>query len=307
MSHFTILTEKQYLTSFLSCYKSHRELWDPKHEDYLNKNAKLPGYKALLKILRTVFIDATIHDVKKKINILRSGYRRELHKIKMGQATGRSYTPKLWWFKYIDFLKNHMQNIELVNIMDDTVRSSICDEEEESSIKENSDSYPFLNITEIKQSDNEEVDESNMVEEVEISYAPHTKRQKIKFENPDDICFKTPTEDSLDEYDESPFQDTNTSSHVKTLSNISAPYRKSTNSSFRDVKSNYNEDEVLACGWMMQYRNLRSEQKIFAKKAIDDILFEAKLETLHRHSVRINEAALCNNCGRVAEQFSMTN
>ncbi|XP_037937313.1 uncharacterized protein LOC119670932 isoform X2 [Teleopsis dalmanni] len=301
-----------FWTQFIDIYKSQPALWDVNSDNYNMKQYKISAYNTLLAKLREIDPNADINMVKRKINSFRSCLRRERQKTVSMAKLGKEYVSTWKFYPYFSFINepDPFDDDKLVNGSNITYSKEeivISLGNDESSIKENSDSYPFLNITEIKQSDNEEVDESNMVEEVEISYAPHTKRQKIKFENPDDICFKTPTEDSLDEYDESPFQDTNTSSHVKTLSNISAPYRKSTNSSFRDVKSNYNEDEVLACGWMMQYRNLRSEQKIFAKKAIDDILFEAKLETLHRHSVRINEAALCNNCGRVAEQFSMTN
>lgn len=53
------------------------------------------------------------------------------------------------------------------------------------------------------------------------------------------------------------------------------------------------EDEVMTRGWTFDYKKLSPDQKMFAKKAIQDVLFEAQLETLTIQSVRINAETKC--------------
>lgn len=46
---------------------------------------------------------------------------------------------------------------------------------------------------------------------------------------------------------------------------------------------------TIANAWTGEYRVLSEDQKIFANKSIDDVLFEARMGTLHRNSVKINQ------------------
>ena len=59
--------------------------------------------------------DATIDDVKKKINILRSNYRKELKKILTSKRSGASsddvYKPKSWVFHLLHFINKTEQPI----------------------------------------------------------------------------------------------------------------------------------------------------------------------------------------------------
>ena len=63
--------------------------------------------------------------VKKKINMLRSGYRRELKKVtdsyKSGAGTSEIYEPTLWYFLDIDFLRDQEIQVPGISTMDDTI------------------------------------------------------------------------------------------------------------------------------------------------------------------------------------------
>ncbi|XP_059049131.1 uncharacterized protein LOC131844301 [Achroia grisella] len=43
--------------------------------------------------------------------------------------------------------------------------------------------------------------------------------------------------------------------------------------------------------WVDKLENLEADQRLLAEKAINDVLFEAEMGTLHRHSVKINQQA----------------
>lgn len=94
--------EKEVMEEFISCYQHFTALWDNSSMDYLSKKKKEPGYQELLKILKRVNRDASVQDVKRKINSLRCCYRREIKKIQLSYG---SYEPRLWWFHMMDFLK----------------------------------------------------------------------------------------------------------------------------------------------------------------------------------------------------------
>ncbi|XP_064554893.1 uncharacterized protein LOC135439943 isoform X1 [Drosophila montana] len=94
--------EKEVMEEFISCYRHFTALWDNASIDYLSKKKKAPGYQELLKILRRVNREASVQDVKRKINSLRCCYRREIRKI---QSSYDGYEPRLWWFHMMDFLK----------------------------------------------------------------------------------------------------------------------------------------------------------------------------------------------------------
>ncbi|KAK9719662.1 hypothetical protein QE152_g22552 [Popillia japonica] len=48
--------------------------------------------------------------------------------------------------------------------------------------------------------------------------------------------------------------------------------------------------EKNASAWAVELQKMSPQQQLFAKKAINDILFESQIGTLHRHIVQINSS-----------------
>lgn len=75
------------------------------------------NYAKLLPILRKLKPNATLEDIKKKINAIRSNYRRELKKIisskRSGAGTDEIYAPKIWYFPYLHFLRKLEQPVAM--------------------------------------------------------------------------------------------------------------------------------------------------------------------------------------------------
>lgn len=103
----------ELLTEFIEAFRNNPCLWKIRSNDYKDKNLKLQAYNNLLEIIRKVERDATIENVKKKINSLRAGFRKEHKKVqdskKTGSGTDQVYVPKLWYYSQLEFLKDQAQ------------------------------------------------------------------------------------------------------------------------------------------------------------------------------------------------------
>lgn len=60
------------------------------------------------------------------------------------------------------------------------------------------------------------------------------------------------------------------------------------------------DNDKFAAAWAVELRKMDPQQQLFAKKAINDILFEGQMGTLHRNSVEIN-----NISSRVSTPYSV--
>ncbi|ESO88420.1 hypothetical protein LOTGIDRAFT_96729, partial [Lottia gigantea] len=95
-----------FLLEVIHVYRELPCLWKMKSSDYTNRSLKDEAYKVLLKKYRERFEDATKEDLKKRLNSLRTNFRKELKKVNDSVRIGSDevYDPSLWYFDAMSFL-----------------------------------------------------------------------------------------------------------------------------------------------------------------------------------------------------------
>lgn len=97
---------RAFVQDFIDLYRGHECLWKMKSRSYSDRNMKRMAYEKLVGKLREVDPTADREAVVKKINNLRSAYRKELRKVADSKRSGGDsvYSPKLWYFHLLSFL-----------------------------------------------------------------------------------------------------------------------------------------------------------------------------------------------------------
>lgn len=135
--------EKAILTEIMHLYKKSPCLWDQKHEQYGDRIARNQAYEVLLDKYKLIQSDASIVDVKKKIEYLRCAYRREhkrvswicnilnlasiyIHFIVLylmfffqvleAHCRGIVHSPTLWYYDLLKFLNDYRPEDNSVKI-----------------------------------------------------------------------------------------------------------------------------------------------------------------------------------------------
>nr|XP_037874533.1 uncharacterized protein LOC119628408 isoform X1 [Bombyx mori] len=97
-------TEKNI--QFINEYHRQECLWDPKHLQYKNRDARDAAYKIIMEAMEM----QCVKEVVGKIRSLRNTYNNELLKAKKSNTTGMAtddlYISKIPWLCRLDFLKN---------------------------------------------------------------------------------------------------------------------------------------------------------------------------------------------------------
>ncbi|KAH8306285.1 hypothetical protein KR018_006155 [Drosophila ironensis] len=94
---------RHWLTEFIEQYQKEECLWQPKHNDYSNHAARNKSYDRLVEKLKEVEPNPDRAMVVRKINSLRSAFRREFRKT----SNKTDYETRLWYYDKLLFIADH--------------------------------------------------------------------------------------------------------------------------------------------------------------------------------------------------------
>lgn len=131
--------QPSFITGFIEIYRQLPSLWNIKSKNYSNRNEKAKGYQKLIDYYKTVDQEANIDKVKKKINNIRSAFRKEHKKVlksrRSGSASDDIYEPTLWYYNILLFTASQEEPRDTISNEDEFLES---DEEGDGvSVKEN--------------------------------------------------------------------------------------------------------------------------------------------------------------------------
>lgn len=116
---------KEFLTEFIEVYRQHPALWKVKSKEYVNKNLKIAAYNSLIEVCCKYNITADKGMVSKKIQSLRSAFRKEYRKIessiRSGKGADETYRSTLWYYDLLLFTRDQDEPTEsLSNLVVDS-------------------------------------------------------------------------------------------------------------------------------------------------------------------------------------------
>ncbi|XP_074038447.1 ethanolamine kinase 1 isoform X3 [Leptinotarsa decemlineata] len=237
-------TREEILRNFIETYESLPELWNSSLDIYKNKTKRNAALNKLLVIYKKLKPEAKLPDVRRKINTLRSNYRKELKKIvtskRSRNGTDEVYKPSSWVFYALEFLCTWKQPVNAST----SFNESVPDNESQNADKDSN--------TPSQAPQNAGPSRSSITP---APFAPPPKRvRKVGH---------------LAKQNE--------------LLSMACTYLQKAKEPSRDGVC------AVIKVWSEKLQTLEYQQRLFAEKAINDILFEATMGNLHRYSVRINE------------------
>ncbi|CAJ0961187.1 unnamed protein product [Ranitomeya imitator] len=171
--------DQEFVRELIDMYRSLPCLWKMKSADYRNRYKKKAAYEKLLALYKQHLPTETVDDniVRKKIQALRTVYKKELNKVeksvKSGAGTDDVYVPKLWYYDLLAFTRD--QEIPLPS---KTV-TSLCAPSAEEILPESSDEHVPPEHLQTPEGNDDETPQSSIspcVEEQTRPLRPSRKR-----------------------------------------------------------------------------------------------------------------------------------
>lgn len=99
---------REILEEFINIYRNEPCLWQIKNQDYHNRDKKTAAYNKLIAQYKKIEPNANRDMIVKKMNGLRTNYRKEKKKVeeskRSGTGTNDVYVPTLWYYHLLKFL-----------------------------------------------------------------------------------------------------------------------------------------------------------------------------------------------------------
>lgn len=133
-----------FLRDFIETYRNATCLWQVASKEYHNRQKRDAAMKELLEFTLTVVPDATLLFLKKRIENIRSCFRREFGKVQASKTSGTGtdnvYIPKLWYYELLEFTaaqENPTKSKSSLPCSSEPVYEEMEPEEEESNTSNN--------------------------------------------------------------------------------------------------------------------------------------------------------------------------
>ncbi|XP_055628061.1 uncharacterized protein LOC129769679 [Toxorhynchites rutilus septentrionalis] len=249
--------KQETLRAFIEQYEAAPELWDPTNPKYTNKMMRDKALDRLLPFLARFKLNANRReDVKDKINSLRTNYRKELVRTKKPfKGTGEPYTPSSWVFYALSFLEPALKSAQRKSKADATADHQDSEQLEDAPLRE-------------------EENDQHVQQTPAVDCTPSKTRTLSTVPSPQKVLQTTTKRQR---------------SQSSLKKQKSPPPKRLLESPSPAPHPNHDGSiPTIAKAWGEKLSTLDSTQRVFAEKAINDILFEASLGTLHRKSVQIN-------------------
>ncbi|XP_071448244.1 uncharacterized protein [Hetaerina americana] len=251
---------KRFVRDFIETYRSLPALWKVRSKEYTDRGAKKEAYEKLATKLKEVDSNADRDTVKRKINSMRTTFRKEWRKVQSSRRSGglgeSVYKPTLWYYDLLLFLNEQESNRSFGPFpvrsppmaVGSMFKQEPPDMEETADFIEEESQELYGSI----QNSDESHEEDPMEERTIVTTAPLAIRadtpmppplpQPLVEETPEDVI--KPTQFIPDD-----------------------------------------EFHCIARTWAIKLKRMSPMQKLFAERLVNDVLFEGELGTLSRISV----------------------
>ncbi|XP_036338297.1 uncharacterized protein LOC118748100 [Rhagoletis pomonella] len=292
---------RHFLRAFIHTYRDLPVLWDTSLRDYTNRDKRAEAYEQLVPIYRYLKRDANVEDVKKKINTLRTNYRKELKVVESARRNGTVHHPRCWTFHELDFLRN-TEKFLAVNPStrgDNFSAFSENSQSQASFIDSPASTYNFRTMMgvgtvqsppSIAEMFHKSFGNSQKLDPERTPPPTTTSQLTVANTAPNVQTTNSAEYNHARQESESPVGPAKRSRYSPSSGAVAAGQTPDELLSIACdyLSSTFPEEESIARTWTHKLKRLQREQRLLAEKFINEILFEAESGTLHRGSVHIN-------------------